>query len=709
MHGIIEKIAFYKNTFVTPIDLIKSEKAVDERKVNIGWCSFFPPIENGAAAVTYYHFKELQKDKRINLFAIPLHGRINKNLFPGVRFARIEADFLDAVIFFGLGEVFEKNARKTKVKKIAWQTMHSTPKEEESEKLLFEQLKTADKSIMISKWAMETYREEGLKETQYVPHGVDLKLFMKKKAGNKVLFVSRGEYKKGVIPFLECAEEVLSKNRNIVFELIASTDKNSPFLGEMETKIDELKKRFPENFFFEKKWIEYEKIVEKYCDAFVLVFPSNNEGFGVPLIEAMACGIPSITFDKQPMNEIVLNNKTGFCIESDKKSAGKYHGYLFPDKSKMAEKVLKLFEDKALLRKMSNNCMKHVKKNYSIRKVAKKLVDITLKELIVEHFCKICGKKTFEGQLCKEHNKGFSAKEFNKIFSESSYEGKNPVFLSIFSGNKLRRRINQFINRREHYLFGFLRNKIGNNSKVLDFGCGHGFWTFDLKKEFGSNVFAFDISKKAVKYAKEKTEEKGEKIFFCVADACQLPFKDNSFDAVISQDVLGHLYAPEKGLSECHRVIKSKGVFSLHSETSEYRKRRFHKKIIEKLSQDPWVFDAGHIGIMPKKILENKIRKIGFIIEKEISPSQRFGFLLNTGDFYDRGLKYLKPNKFSQLWFLKKYHNMLKRILTIPPIAKAFFAANALIEYIETKVTSKDGGGSIYFLLQKKIQRSAKK
>ncbi|MDM0108105.1 glycosyltransferase [Variovorax sp. J22R24] len=41
-----------------------------------------------------------------------------------------------------------------------------------------------------------------------------------------------------------------------------------------------------------------------YARATALLFPSLQEGFGWPLIEAQACGCPVITSDLAPMNEI---------------------------------------------------------------------------------------------------------------------------------------------------------------------------------------------------------------------------------------------------------------------------------------------------------------------------------------------------------------------------------------------------------------------
>ena len=50
------------------------------------------------------------------------------------------------------------------------------------------------------------------------------------------------------------------------------------------------------------------------CD--VCLSPSRWEGLGLPLYEAVAFGMPSITNDSPPMNEIVLDGENGICVDS---------------------------------------------------------------------------------------------------------------------------------------------------------------------------------------------------------------------------------------------------------------------------------------------------------------------------------------------------------------------------------------------------------
>jgi glycosyltransferase involved in cell wall biosynthesis len=53
-----------------------------------------------------------------------------------------------------------------------------------------------------------------------------------------------------------------------------------------------------------------------YNLADVFVYPSNYEGFGLPPLEAMACGTPVIAFRRGALPEIVEDGKTGFVVDT---------------------------------------------------------------------------------------------------------------------------------------------------------------------------------------------------------------------------------------------------------------------------------------------------------------------------------------------------------------------------------------------------------
>lgn len=70
---------------------------------------------------------------------------------------------------------------------------------------------------------------------------------------------------------------------------------------------------------------------------------------------------------------------------------------------------------------------------------------------------------------------------------------------------------------------------IDKDSYVLDVGCGVGITTCYMTKEYGCKVVGIDLSEMMVKRSKERAKRKGveDKVEFRVADAQNLPFKDN--------------------------------------------------------------------------------------------------------------------------------------------------------------------------------------
>ncbi len=120
-----------------------------------------------------------------------------------------------------------------------------------------------------------------------------------------------------------------------------------------------------------------------------------------------------------------------------------------------------------------------------------------------------------------------------------------------------------------HKIARKLMEDIHNNIRgkdILDVGCGSGILTLKLLTNGAKKVMCVDISENMLKTLKDKILSLGydpDLIEAKIADAENLPFKDNSFDAVVSSMVFGLVPNQDKMLQEMVRVAKPGGVIAM--------------------------------------------------------------------------------------------------------------------------------------------------
>lgn len=170
--------------------------------------------------------------------------------------------------------------------------------------------------------------------------------------------------------------------------------------------------------------------------------------------------------------------------------------------------------------------------------------------------------------------------------------------------------------------------------RILDVGCGTGATVVDLKKMFGRSVeiVGIDVVHLQIELAKEKIKKYGVWAEVEHYNGEQLPFSNQTFDAIYTADVLGHVKDVPNWLTELNRVLRPGGVLAMFSE-SKLGKHAWLRNYFLKhgLNVDPHA-DA-HISLYSKTTLQELVEAAGFKIERMYS-SYWAKFLAHPDELY---------------------------------------------------------------------------
>jgi ubiquinone/menaquinone biosynthesis C-methylase UbiE len=119
----------------------------------------------------------------------------------------------------------------------------------------------------------------------------------------------------------------------------------------------------------------------------------------------------------------------------------------------------------------------------------------------------------------------------------------------------------------------FLRLPLdGNDVGVLDAGCGGGMQLKELVQIYGSGAVGIDLSPISLALCKERSTTAYPIEKLINSSVSELPFKDETFNAVVSLDVLYHKGIPDDvaALKEVERVLKEDGILILNLPAYEF-------------------------------------------------------------------------------------------------------------------------------------------
>ena len=193
-----------------------------------------------------------------------------------------------------------------------------------------------------------------LKDTKckcvYIPNMIDIKGSQISKLNNKNLItVSRLSEEKGLYDLIDVIEIVKEKENNVKLNLIG----DGILYSNLNKYIKDKNLDQNVNMLGFKESNEVYKI---YKDSSLYVMTSFTESFGIVLLEAFSHGVPAVAFDSaNGAKNLIKNNTNGILISNR-------------NKKKMADEIVKLLNDKKLLKELSKNAI-NTSKEYLPAKV----------------------------------------------------------------------------------------------------------------------------------------------------------------------------------------------------------------------------------------------------------------------------------------------------------------------------------------------------
>lgn len=150
------------------------------------------------------------------------------------------------------------------------------------------------------------------------------------------------------------------------------------------------------------------------------------------------------------------------------------------------------------------------------------------------------------------------------------------------------------------YLVDLVRRLRPPGPRVLDVGCGYGFFLAALGRA-GFAATGLDLSPHA---AARSGAESGRPTVAASAEA-PLPFADGAFDAVTMLDVVEHLHAYPRALAECARVLAPGGRLAVLT----LNRRSLARPLLGRAWS--WYQDPTHVHLFSGPELAGELRAAG--------------------------------------------------------------------------------------------------
>jgi len=295
-----------------------------------------------------------------------------------------------------------------------------------------------------SNFVRNVYVRDGIpaEKVFVIPNGINPQKFhpgvkpypLKTRKSLKLLFVGGTIYRKGIDLLLEAYLKAFTRNDDVCL-VIKDICKDSFYKGRnFADKVKEIQNdlRAPEIEYIDDVLPEA-RLIGLYtaCDA--LVHPYRGEGFGLPILEAMACGIPAIV----PRGGACLD----FCDDSNSLFISATKAYLpeakigeretvevpyilAPDVSELISQMKKAQNEPALLKKLGQKASKDARANWSWDQAAAKALEriqVLKKQPVKRQSAALTGQMEDALEFLRAENFSDARERFQAIYQSTGY------------------------------------------------------------------------------------------------------------------------------------------------------------------------------------------------------------------------------------------------------------------------------------------------
>lgn len=183
---------------------------------------------------------------------------------------------------------------------------------------------------------------EGTTKTQIIPNPLPFAPFSKNTCENKqAIFVARMSEQKGYEYLINAWEIVYAKHPDWILNIYGDGE-------EKEIIQKTINQKGLSSVIILRGTTT--NIQEKYLESSICILSSKYEGFGMVLLEAMACGVPCVSFDcPYGPSDIIKNGEDGFLVEHLNTNA-------------LAIRICNLIENDALRKEMGNAARRNIQR-----------------------------------------------------------------------------------------------------------------------------------------------------------------------------------------------------------------------------------------------------------------------------------------------------------------------------------------------------------